>query len=195
MYGREVAPLNLSGKPPRVYRERRLGSLVAVASVVGCALGHPHALTPAEQARWSRDSAQYVLDSAKWVHDAFVRDSISRTVNTDSLYHLYREMLTAPNPVPIMLLVNCERGRLTWLYGSPAIAAMTRMGDTLWHKDERDAANFMWDKLRNMTAAELVQQGTNPVKCGWRGLPKMPEVYNGTNVDVIPPRPRPPKRP
>lgn len=54
------------------------------------------ALTPAEQADWTRDSLKYVTDSLKWVRDSLVRDSLARAVNTDSLYRLYRSMLHAP---------------------------------------------------------------------------------------------------
>jgi len=89
-------------------------------------------LTGEQLARWQHDSAQYVRDSTKWVRDSAVRDSISRAANTDSLYHLYRRMLTAVDPIPIMALVNCETGRLTWEYGGPpALGAMSRMYDTL----------------------------------------------------------------
>lgn len=173
----------------------RLALVVALPSVAACQLGHRHPLSAEEQARWSRDSAQYVQDSLKWVRDAVVRDSISRSVNTDSLYHLYHQMLVAPDPVPIMLLVNCESGRVTWLYGTPGITAMQRMDDTVWRPNERAAANRMWDKIRNMSVAQMGTQGVSPSKCGWRKYPKMPEVYNGTDLETVAPRPRPPKRP
>jgi hypothetical protein len=117
-------------------------------------------LTPDEQARWTRDSAQYAQDSSKWVRDSVVRDSISHSVDTDSLYRLYHRMLVAEDPVPIMFLVNCEGLRLMWKYGGlPANDAMTRMTDTLWRKDEGQAANRMWSKLSNMSVQQMAGQG------------------------------------
>ena len=103
-------------------------------------------------------------------------------------------MLTAADPIPIMALVNCETGRLTWKYGAPALDAMSRMYDTLWHKRERDAANRMWDKVRNMTVEQMAGQGMGMTRCGWRPEAHLPEVYHGTDVGVISSRPRPPKR-
>jgi hypothetical protein len=104
-------------------------------------------------------------------------------------------MLVAPDPVPIMLLVNCERGRLTWQYGAePAIGAMTRMEDTLWQKNERAAATRMWNRIANMSVDQMVTQGVSPSKCKWP-WPQMPRVFNGTDLDVIASRPHPPKRP
>jgi hypothetical protein len=173
----------------------RTGLCMALPSVAACQSGQPRTLTPDEQARWTRDSARYVQDSVKWVHDSVVRDSISRTVDTDSLYRLYHRMLVAPDPVPIMLLVNCERFRLTWVYaGLPAIAAMTRMEDTLWRQNERDVANRMWDRIRNMSVDQMANQGTSRSKCGIRA-PRMPRSYNGTDLDAIPSRPQRPARP
>jgi len=71
-------------------------------------------------------------DSTKWVRDSIVRDSISRTINTDSLYRTWRRMLHAPDPVPLMGLIYCEGARLAWRYGTiPSLAASERMEDTL----------------------------------------------------------------
>lgn len=48
----------------------------------------------------SADSVKYVTESTKWVRDSVAIDSISRTINTDSLFHLLRAQLHAENPVP-----------------------------------------------------------------------------------------------
>jgi Ni/Co efflux regulator RcnB len=175
---------------------RRAALCVTLPSVAACHSGQPRTLTPDEQARWTRDSARYVQDSVKWVHDSVVRDSISRTVDTDSLYRLYHRMLVAPDPVPIMLLVNCEAGRLTWQYGTiPGMAAIGRMEDTLWRPAERDATNRMWEKIHNMSVEEMTHQSVSPSKCGWQWGRKMPEPYRGTELNVLPSRPQRPARP
>ena len=176
-------------------RVRRTAFIAALPSVAACQGGNHRNPTPEEQARWRRDTAKYIQDSTKWARDSIVRDSISRSINTDSLYRLYHRMLAASEPVSIMFLVRCEEGRLPWRYGvEPATAAMTRMNDTLWRSDEREAANRMWDKIRDMSVGEMAGQGVNNVKCGWP-RPKMAESYRGTNLVFIDPRPVAPKRP
>lgn len=99
---------------------------------VGAACQRSQNLTPQQDAAWKRDSTRYVQESTKWVRDSIVRDSISRTINTDSLYRTYRRMLDAADPVPLMGLIYCEGARLAWRYGAiPAVAATERMEDTL----------------------------------------------------------------
>lgn len=166
---------------------------LVLSAVTACQAGPRHP-TPAAQIRWSQDSAAYVRASAKWVRDSVVRDSISRTINTDSLYRLYHRMLNATDPVPVMLLVNCERGRLTWTYGlEPALHALQRMQDTLWRAGERGLASRMWDRIQNMSVAEMADQGVSPGKCGWKSPAR--RAYDGTDLSTIGDRPQSPRRP
>src|SRR5689334_12155470 len=86
--------------------------LVSAITVASCtSIG---SVSPEAQARWSRDSAAYVRDSIKWARDTFVRDSISRTVDTDTLYRLLHTMLVAQNPVPLFAEYECASGSLNW---------------------------------------------------------------------------------
>lgn len=145
--------------------------------------------------RWTRDSSQYVADSTKWVRDSIVRDSISRTMNTDSLYRLYRRMLYAADPVPLMHLIECESTRLGWRYGSiPATAAIQRMEDTLWRPENRKDEKLMWARLHNMSVEQMLTLGVSPDRCGGWGYPQ-PVILNGTNLQATSPRPRRPRRP
>ena len=82
--------------------------LAAVGTGAACQAGRSPASRTAAAAQWSKDSAKYSEDSIKWVHDSIVVDSISRTVNTDSLYRLIRAQLRADNPVPIQRAIDCE---------------------------------------------------------------------------------------
>lgn len=62
-----------------------------------------------------------------------VIDSIASTIDTDSLYRVYRSMLTAPHPEEVWPLEDCLGRKLMWRYGMyPADRAMQRMRDTLW---------------------------------------------------------------
>jgi hypothetical protein len=174
---------------------RLVGLLLLLLSSAGAACQHNADRSTPPSPEWLRDSTKYVADSAKFVHDSVVRDSISRTVNTDSLYRLYRRMLAAADPVPVMAMVGCELGRLTWTHGGlPGLAAVTRMEDTLWRHDERDSVKRMWARVSNMSVEDMAKQGLSPKRCGWRG-PNHPEFFNGTDLDALPPRPQRPKRP
>ena len=177
-------------QPGAVRALRTVLMWLALPAGAACQLGARHP-SPEAQARWTQDSAAYVRDSTKWVRDSVVRDSISRTINTDSLYHLYHRMLLAKDPATLMGLVNCEDGRLSWKYGAePAELATRRMQDTLWRPGERDAAKRMWDRIQNMSVGLMATQGVSPRKCGWEP-PAMGEFYNGTDLLAVGGRPRP----
>jgi hypothetical protein len=84
-------------------------------------------------AAWARDSARYRVELARWLRDSSLIDSLSRQVNTDSLYALGRAMLTAEDPHSLMQAIVCEHFRLAWLHGiRPAELALKRMSDTLY---------------------------------------------------------------
>jgi hypothetical protein len=174
---------------------RLVGLLLLLLSSAGAACQHNADRSTPPSPEWLRDSTKYVADSAKFVHDSGVRDSLSRMVNTDSLYRLYRRMLAAADPVPVMALVGCELGRLSWTYGGlPVDAAVMRMEDTLWRRSERDSVKRMWGQVSNMSVEDMAKQGLSPKRCGWR-TPQMPRFFNGTDLLALPGRPQRPKRP
>lgn len=62
-----------------------------------------------------------------------VIDSVSRTIDTDSLYHVYHSMLSMPHPEAALPLLGCVEELLIWRHGMyPADRAIARMRDTLW---------------------------------------------------------------
>jgi hypothetical protein len=60
-------------------------------------------------------------------------DSVVRTINTDSVYKLWRWSLTLAAPKVGQQQVQCEVDQMMFYYGVPAsMAALRRMQDTLW---------------------------------------------------------------
>jgi hypothetical protein len=101
-----------------------------------------------------------------------------RTINTDSLYHLYHVMLLATEPVPIMSLLHCEKCRLGWKYGiEPTLAAEARMYDTLFTPAEHKMAHEKDDQLV-ITPAQQMTLGVGPKRCGPLG-PLRPDTADG----------------
>jgi hypothetical protein len=134
--------------------------------------------TPERVVAYQAAVTRFEHDSAKWVRDSLVRDSISRTINTDSLYHLYHVMLLATEPVPIMSLLHCEKCRLGWKYGiEPTLAAEARMYDTLFTPAEHKMAHEKDDQLV-ITPAQQMTLGVGPKRCGPLG-PLRPDTADG----------------
>ena len=104
-------------------------------------------------------------------------------------------MLGATDPVPVLFRVTCETDRLLWTYGAiPGTAALKRMSDTLYAPNEEAAAKQVMLRLRRMSQQELATTGTNPAHCGgWE--PPHPNVVDGTALDAMTDRPRPPRHP
>lgn len=153
------------------------------------------ALTPAEQADWTRDSLKYVTDSTKWVRDSLVRDSLARAVNTDSLYRLYRSMLHAPDPVRYMAAIDCERFRLWWRNGFiPGEAAIHRAESTVFAPGDKADADRMRLRLDRMTPEQNATLSVSPRKCGVTSAERR-TVFEGTNLEADDPRPARPRRP
>lgn len=149
-------------------------------------------LTPEQQAKWTQDSARYLADSAKWVRDSIVRDSISRTINTDSLFRGMHRMLAAPDPAATLGQVECIHSQITWRYGSiPGLAAIQRLMDTVWKRDDSAAVARMYSKINNPTLAQQEQRAA--YRCD-RGR-MQPNMLNGTSLDGMGGRPARPQRP
>jgi hypothetical protein len=104
---------------------------------------------------------------AVWSRDSTVIDSISRSINTDSLYHLNRTALHATETVPILREINCETKRLSHHYGQTASwAAIQRMQDTLWHPSEKDDVARMNGRVSGMSTKDMVAMGSRQYDCG-----------------------------
>lgn len=176
-----------------------VGTLAVATTTIGCQLGRAGAITnPVVAAQWSRDSAKYVQDSIKWVHDSVVVDSISRRVNTDSLYHLIRGQLHADNPVPMQRAIDCEMARLSWVHGANATAdAFDRMRDTLFRPSDKADKKRVDIRLSGMSVDEMGALGVGQRQCGRFSLwgPRHPLVFDGASLDTRTGRPARPRRP
>lgn len=165
-------------------------TLVAAASAQGTGA---RPLTLEQQMQWAQDSAKFVTDSAKWVRDSLVRDSISRTVNTDSMFHDYHRMLDASDPIAILSRIECEPRELAWRYGAiPGLDAVHRMHDTVFKHDDAEKVKRMWAKVENMSQAQQASLGRCDMST-WG--PMMPELFEGTDVNALPGKPARPQRP
>lgn len=158
-----------------------------VVSANGC-----RARSQARRLQWSRDSATYEAELSRWRHDSLVIDSLGRLVPMDSMYRLYRTMLTAPTPIDYVPTVMCLTGDLVWRYGSrPYSAARKRMNDTLWKKGEEAAARAMEDRTSRYATITIDNE-----KCGLlHRSDHAPDSVSGVSLEIEPLRPVPPKRP
>ena len=167
-----------------------------LAASAGCQSRSPsRGLSPEidVRAQWTRDSARFVLDSIQWERDVRVRDSISRSINTDTLYWIYRAMLAKPDP-ELFARAHCVTSGIAYVYGSvPGLAAVKRMTDTVWKPGEAEAVRRMENRFENMTVPERMMQSVNPAKCHWGRLSD--SLVDGTPVDYIRSRPIRPKPP
>jgi hypothetical protein len=165
--------------------------IVAATSASGCPKAKP--LTAAEQQQWTHDSAEYEVKLAKFLRDSTVTDSVSRTINTDSLYRLFHAAL-APQPiVPITREMTCEFERLSARYGAvPAQWAMTRMTDTLWRSVKKSDVDAMDRRLNNASLDEMKALGSGQFHCG---IKTRVDSLNGTNLLFYNPHPLPVHRP
>lgn len=135
------------------------------------------------------DSVSHEVALAKWLADSTARDSVSRLVSTDSLYRLYRAMLTASDPRDLLQSRACERYRLMTRHGSiPVELAVERMEDTVW----RGVAPSVLRKL-NQSLGGFTEINLSDEICGVRG-PWGARIINGTHMDEMTDRPRPARR-
>jgi hypothetical protein len=172
--------------------------LSAVATGAACQGGRARAPASAGSAQWTKDSAGYIQDSAKWVRDSIVIDSISRAINTDSLYHLERAQLRAENPVPFQRAIDCEMARLSWGHGANATHdAFQRMVDTLFQPSDEAERKRVSNRLSGMSVEEMTSLGVGERQCGKfsRWGPRHPPDISGASLDTRTGRPAKPQRP
>jgi hypothetical protein len=151
-----------------------------------------HDSSQARLARWAQDSAMYETQLSRWRHDSAVIDSLARLVPMDSMYRLFRTMLTAPTPIDYVPSVICLTGDLVWRYGTrPYSMARKRMNDTLWKNGEEAAAQAMEDRVPKSGEITIDTE-----KCGvLRRSDHAPDSVDGVSLEIQPPRPVRPKRP
>lgn len=162
--------------------------------IIGTGVGGDgcHAASPARLARWAQDSSMYETQLSHWRHDSLVIDSLARLVPMDSMYRLYRTMLTAPSPIDYVPSVICLTGELVWRHGTrPYSAARKRMNDTLWKKGEAAAVRVMEDRTSRYETISIDTE-----KCGSRRRSDhAPDSVDGVSLEIEMPRPVSPKRP
>ena len=133
------------------------------------------------------DSA-YAAKLKKYLRDSTVLDSLTKLVQTDSLYRLYRQALQSKNvDVNLVAQVWCEELRLTTRHGIiPADRAINRLRDTVYRDiGVHDAFDYL--------ASRAPDEGHfNSSVCG-ELPPPGPRVIDGTSTDIEPRRP-PPRR-
>jgi hypothetical protein len=140
-------------------------------------------------ARAGADSL-YRVRLAKWLRDSIVLDSMTRLVQTDSLYRLYRHAVE-PTGVSAALVqaVFCEEHRLEIRYGwVPSDRAVHAMLDTVFQdRGVRDGFAY----FAGRAPAEGHVEGGRSV-CG-PYPPAAPLTIGETRLDTkLPPRPRAP---
>lgn len=190
-----------------------LSLAVLTASITACRRPKAaHALSPAEEARWKSDSAEYARqveqfsplkqpgwasDSAdftrrldRWQRDSTVIDSIVHTINTDSLRALYRAAWTLPQAALAVQEIVCEQARLARKYGHAAVGIVQRTIEREeWDADQQKIDRHMALRLPAAMALELSNE-----RCHLTG-PLAPDSLNGTPLNVSSPRPIPPRHP
>jgi hypothetical protein len=168
-----------------------VGLLILAALASGCPSAEPDP-PPSSPAidPWRRDSGAYEAALAIWLRDSAVVDSVSRTVDTDSLYRLYRRLLTDPNPAPLVQEIACEEWRLRRRYKPlPFEAAERRMLDTVWLPHETDAVRQV-----NARLSGIDEPTADRWTCGGEVERVVPEVVSGAPMSMGTVRPVPPRR-
>lgn len=137
-----------------------------------------------------RDSA-YKARLAQWLRDSVVLDSMSRLVNTDSLYKLYRRALEPPGvTLALMTEASCEEVRLNIGFGPiPASRAIRAVQDTMYR--DRGIRDGMGYFIAHAPAEGEIEGGRS--RCG-PYPPAAPKVIGTTRLDTeLPQRPRAPR--
>lgn len=175
-------------KPLRQAWTVTLGALALTETA--CQPRHPaERINPGSLVPGSAYNARLVL----WLRDSIVLDSMTRLVNTDSLYRLYRRALE-PGGVnnALMTAVACEQVRLKIGFGSvPAGRAIEVLQDTMYlDRGIHDGGGYF--------VAHAPAEGTielSPARCGPYRV-AAPKTIGTTRLDTeLPPRPRAPRLP
>jgi len=167
-------------------RRQRAKSSIVIATIVLCCRGR--APDPSADEDWRIDSTAYERAITKWNSDSLVIDSVSRLIDTDSLYRLNRNKVFAADPYPFLQPIACERFRLVRRFGAlPLEQAMARMNDTLW-KGIPDSTIRRYEATKSRPVSTVIGEEA----CGARG-PVGPFVVKGVSMNASEGRPQPPK--
>lgn len=160
---------------------------VPVLAAANCA--RSHALSPAQQAQWTRDSLDYENRLAKWKYDSAAVDSVVRSIKTDSLERLYELMFVSNTPIKELQLISCEEDRITRHYGAiPSVEVASHVRDSMYHV----AGGSTVARMRSrMPRTGRLSSGA----CGKGTGPVVKATPGGTRLDVMLNRPLAPKRP
>lgn len=168
-------------------------SIIVIAASSPTACRRPqaaHVLSPAEQARWESDSAEYVRQVDQWRRDSSVIDSIARTINTDSLRSLYRAVWNLPHAAAAMQELICEQTRLSRRFGAiPAGIAQEKVQRQEWGTDQKQIDRHLDQRMPSSGTIEISNE-----RCHLTGA-RGPDSLNGTSLNFVSPRPTPPRRP
>lgn len=157
----------------------------------GCQPKHSEPQEKLTEEKWKADSVAYVGRLAKWREDSIRIDSIARTINTDSLYRIYRAMLQSEDPGALRQPAMCEETRLGARYGTlPAEVATTRMRDTLYGPNDEPRLTEMRRRLSQERRFVTIV----PALCGGLG-PRAPQQIGGTYLSATAGPPIPPHKP
>ena len=185
LYTLVTGVLSLTGVMLIRYRSLAVLALSGASTVLACQSSR----TPAKDSAWTTDSIAYEVALAKWRADSTVRDSVSRLVNTDSLYALYRSMVLAKDPHAVAQERSCARYRLVHRFGViPVDLAVSRMEDTVWQGIAlKDMRRLMEVKSR------IVEVRLSREICGIKDR-EGPWIINGVDLNSFTDRPSLPRR-
>jgi hypothetical protein len=153
-------------------------AMLALLAACSASTSSGNFASEASPSSWAPESVQLAQERAVWQQDSVVLDSLSRNVNTDSLYRVGRAMLVSRDPGRLMNASACERYRLAWRHGArPAQLAIWRMEDTLYSTTESAAVDAMRERLERGFGVELGRKA-----CGDPG-PRAPRTVGATPLD------------
>jgi hypothetical protein len=138
----------------------------------------------------SAADSTYRAQLVAWRRDSAVLDSLTRIVNTDALYRLYRHALLPTGvTLPLMNAIACEELRLGVQYGAVASdRAINRMLDTVYRDiGVNDGLEYL---ARHAPREGQIETGYDRCK---PMPPAVPRTIGSTRTDVELPRPRSPR--
>jgi hypothetical protein len=166
-------------------------ALIGATAVAVAARRAEELRAPDAEAIYQVELASYGKALAAWQRDSAAVDSVSRGIDTDTLYRLHRAMLAAPDPAVVMQEIACEEWRLARRYQPlPSAAARKRMTDTVWRAEDAEALARL--KAREPRVGH-VQVGH--WACGYPGEERIPPHVGGASMTTAAPRPVQPRPP
>lgn len=118
--------------------------------------------------------------SAKFVRDSLSQDSLSRTIDTDSLVKLYVTLMRSPGDTTVEQEITCENFRLGWRHGfGPSLMALIRVQDSL-------AASHgeVWSRFNEGGYASVMTMA-GPDLCGVADEPPAPPFIGNIPTDIL----------